>query len=340
MPVRPASKSTLQLSGETVTNKKILAILVDFSDNTASVASTFFDSLMFDTLGNTVRNYYRENSYDQIDIITSNNPSILGWQRAPQTYAYYVNGQNGTGSYPNNTQKLVEDLIAMIDASVDFSEYDNDNDGWVDALAIIHSGPGAEKTGSSNDIWSHAWGISPQLRDGVYISSFSVQPEYLSNPGDQTIGVYCHEFGHALFGLPDLYDTDYTSKGIGFWGIMSYGSWLGPSNNGGCPSHFCAWSKYKAGFLTPTNVTTNQINVDIPNVEENQKVYRLWNSGTIGNEYFLVENRQKTGFDSYLPSSGLLIWHIDDGKLGDDNDKEWWTGQSASNHYLMRPGTG
>jgi len=152
-------------------NYRLLALLVDFSDNTATIPSAFLDTMLFDSLGNSVRNYYGEVSYGQIDLITVNLPSSTGWQRAPQTYSYYVDNSNGTGSYPKNSQKLVEDLVDLVDPLVDFSAYDNDGDGNVDALMVIHSGSGAEFSGQNTDIWSHKWDITPRAKDGVYISN-------------------------------------------------------------------------------------------------------------------------------------------------------------------------
>ncbi len=324
--------SASKLSSGAITTFKVLAILVKFSDNDSSVSATFFDSLVFSSTGSTVRDYYDEISYSQFDLVTVNMPSSIGWQTAPQTYAYYVNGQNGTGAYPNNSQKLLEDLVDAVDPLVDFSLYDNDLDGYVDVVLVIHSGTGAEFTGSNDDIWSHKWSITPRAKDGVWISSYTIQPEYWISPGDMTIGVYAHELSHVL-GLPDLYDTDYSSNGIGNWALMSLGSWNGPSPGGSSPAHPCAWSRIQLGFATATNVTSNTNGVAISNVNENGTIYRLWTSGNIGNEYFLVENRQKIGYDSYLPQSGLMIWHIDDSKSG--NSQEWYPGQPDANHFKV-----
>ena len=115
---------------------------------------------------------------------------------------------------------------------VDWSQFDNDGDGYVDALNIIHAGPGAEE-GNSTYIWSHKWSLNPnygsygdqsRFYDGVWINNYTINPEkqslgYDGNPGIVHIGVISHEFGHAL-GLPDLYDIDYSSDGIGTWGLM------------------------------------------------------------------------------------------------------------------------
>ena len=89
---------------------------------------------------------------------------------------------------------MVEDAVGLADPLVDFSQYDNDADGYVDALFVIHAGPGAEYTGNANDIWSHAWVThSEVLVDGVRVWRYSMEPEYWVHPRDMTIGVYCHE---------------------------------------------------------------------------------------------------------------------------------------------------
>ncbi|UCD93737.1 MAG: M6 family metalloprotease domain-containing protein [Candidatus Zixiibacteriota bacterium] len=316
---------------------RTLAILIEFTDKASSVAAEDFDTLLFENLTNTLRHYYSTVSYGQLDIITLHLPSSIGWITAPQTYAYYCNDSNGTGSYPNNSQKLCEDVVDMIDAAVDFSQYDNDLDGYVDGIILVHSGPGAEYTHSDSDIWSHKWNVwPPRLKDGVYICDYSIQPEYWYSPGDMTCGVFCHEFGH-IFGLPDLYDTDYTSRGVGKWSIMGYGSWNGPSGLGGCPAEPDAWARIELEFASAVNVSSNASNVTINNVENGGNIYRLWSSGGIGSEYFLVENRQRTGYDSYLPYDGLLIWHIDETQLAltYPNDNEWYPGHTSSGNYAV-----
>ena len=321
-----------QLSSQAATPFRVLAILVKFSDQNSSVSTTYFDSLVFGASGSTVHNYFSEISYTQLDLVTLNLPSALGWRTAPQAYSYYVNGQNGIGPYPTNTQKLTEDVVDQIDALVNFAQYDNDANGTVDCLLLIHSGSGAEFTGSSDDIWSHKWAISPRSKDGVTISSYTVQPEYWLNPGDMTIGVYAHELSHG-FGLPDLYDTDQSSNGIGRWCVMSYGSWNGPYPGGSSPAHPCAWSRIRMGMASAINVTSNLNGVAIDNVEQNGTIYRLWTSGNVSNEYFLIENRQKIGYDFYIPHTGLLIWHIDDNK--NFNNQEWYPGQTNTNHFKV-----
>src|SRR3989344_2238515 len=311
---------------------KILVLLVDFADKPAIVQPAFFDNLVFDNSSPSVKHFYLENSYGKLELTTINLPSSLGWKRLPQTYSYYVNENFVEGRYPRNTQKLTEDLVDLVDPYVDFSQYDNDGNGRVEGLMVIHSGPGYEHTENVNDIWSHKWEISPKFKDGVYIREYSIQPEYWDTPGDMTIGVFAHESGH-LFGLPDLYDTDDSSECIGRWSLMASGSWNGV--RGSSPAHFDAWSKIKLGFVTPQTISSSGTTVNLLNVEQNPIVYKLWKNNQFGNEYFLIENRQKIGYDVSLPESqpGLLIWHIDESKGG--NTQEWYPGNTNNGHYKV-----
>lgn len=322
--LNPLGKAAL--AGET----NLLTIIVDFSDKTAQVNAAKFDTLIYYNRTGTVVNYYLEVSYNQLTITTPQSPSDLGWSRAPQTYAYYVNENNGIGTYPNNSQKLVEDIVDLVNASVDFSQFDNDGDGFVDGLMIVHAGPGAEYTGSNNDIWSHQWAILPRMRDGVYISTYSIQPEYWVTPGDMTCGVFCHELGH-VFGLGDLYDTDYSSAGIGEWSLMAGGSWNG--NLGSSPAHLDAYSKINLGWGHALPLVFNLSEASVPASESDPTMYRLWTNGELGDELFILENRQQIGYDFYLPGSGLLLWHIDCGTY--DNNSEWWPGCGLSEHYMV-----
>jgi len=314
---------------------KALVILLDFSDNVASVNPADFDTLVFDTLTG-VNHYYRKVSYGNLDIITVHYPSSTGWLRAPQTYAYYVDGQYGFGTYPQNAQKMVEDAVVLADAAgVDFSQYDNDGDNYVDALFVVHAGQGREYTGSADDIHSHAWSTSaPVLLDGVYVYNYSTEPEYWATPGDMTIGVYCHELGHALFNLPDMYDYDYDSQGLGDWSLMAFGSWNGPL--GSSPAFPDAYNHCKMGYVTPVNVLTNITGQTIKAVEDTAQIFRLWTNGIIGNQYYLVENRQQTDYDSYLPAGGLHIYHVDEGVSDNGaNDNQWYPGYTSYGHYKV-----
>ncbi len=318
-------KSMLQMPNKAgATTFRVLVILIDFQDKyytggfTAGTVSDF-DSLLFsDGINPTgsMKEFYYQNSYGNFIL----QGDVVGWYRAANNADYYTNfcdGSDGLGSYPHNAQKLVEEAVDAADPYVDFSQYDNNGDGTVDGIFVVHAGTGYEETGNPCEIHSHQWSISSRYKDGVYVRPYSIEPE--ESPPSQgliPIGVFCHEFGHVL-GLPDLYDTDYSSSGAGHWALMASGSYNGGSRS---PSDFIAWSKMKLGWLTPTNITSNQTSVQLPAIEWNPTAYRLWKNGQVGSQYFIVENRQKYGSDAYLPGSGILVWHIDDNVHGNTND--------------------
>lgn len=289
---------------------KVVVIYAAPSDRPTSADGVNVTQAQLQTIlfgANPTRNmtdYYKEVSYGQTVVIGT----VYGPYTLPQTNAYYTGGSYGMGTYPNNAQKFVEDAVAAADPFVDFSQFDANGNGAVDGLFVIHSGPGAEQTGNGNDIWSHAWTFSSLPRDGKTLHNYAIQPEQQGASAIQ-IGVFCHEAGHSLFSLPDLYDTDYSSSGLGVWELMSGGNYLNGSRT---PAHMSAWCKKEVGWLSPVDLTANQTGVSFPTIQYNPVAYRLWTGGAAGSQYFLVENRFRRGFDTFLPAGGLFIWHINE----------------------------
>ena len=293
---------------------RVIVVLVDFSDKPMTQTAAHFEQLFFSTgviPTKSVREYFTDVTRGLVNI----QGQVVGPFRMPKTLAQYAHGASGTGSPLPNARTMARDAVLASNASVNFGLYDNDGNGYVDAFIVVHAGAGAEVTGSPGDIWSHKWTVDGGAMnvDGTKIYA------YLTVPEDSKIGVCCHELGHLLFGFPDLYDTDYTSEGIGNWCLMAGGSWGGGGNT---PVHPSAWCKANQGWATVTNVTTNGAK-NIADVKDSGKIYRLWKSGAASSEYFLVENRQKTGFDTSLPAGGLLIWHIDDSVSGNTNEAHY-----------------
>ncbi len=292
-------------------NFRVLVILIDFpnkpfSDGHVSGSQSDFEDLLFSEGINptgSMKEFYIENSYGNFIM----EGDVAGWYRAAEDFEYYsdsCDGSHGMGSYPTNARRLVEEAVDLADAVVDFSLYDNDGNGYVDGIFVVHSGTGYEESGSHCEIHSHQWSISPTFKDGVFVSTYSIEPE--ESAGNQSlspIGVFCHEYGHVL-GIPDLYDTDYSSRGAGRWALMASGSYNGQSKR---PSQFTIWCKMRLGGVSPMNITSNQIGAELPAIEWNPVGYRLWKNGQGGNQYFLIENRQRIGFDNNILIRLILI---------------------------------
>lgn len=293
---------------------RVVVVLVDFQGQNFGQTKQHFEELFFSTgviPTKSVREYYQEVTHGLIDI----QGEVAGPFKLPQTQAHYANGASGLGGTPPNGGTMARDAVIASDPSVNFTPYDNDGNGYVDAFIVVHAGPGAEVTGNPDQIWSHKWVLDGGARavDSTHIYA------YLTVPEDARIGVCCHELGHLLFGFPDLYDTDGTSEGIGNWCLMAAGSWGG---GGDRPVHPSAWCKANQGWASVDAVTSNG-NMNIQDVKASHTVHRLWKDGDPGTEYFLVENRQQTDFDQSLPAGGLLIWHVDESVSGNTNEAHY-----------------
>lgn len=299
LPVDKPLRAPRSLYG-VATNFNILVLLVDFPDKPFRTAPAYFDRLMFGA-DSSFKDYYLEVSNGAFNSISAHLPSATGVLRLPQTYSTYTGGNFGFGGFPNNAQRMAQDAILAADGFVDFSSYDNDGDGVVDGVILIHAGSGAELTGSSSDIWSHMWSFPVLTVDGKTITDYCTAPEYWVNPGDMKIGVIAHEAGHLYLNQIDEYGVCGGWQGVGRWCLMGGGSYNGISGLGDSPAYFCARSRQGAGFGTPQIISdSGQYSVT------GGQFYRIGSDS----EIFLIENRQRTGYDSYLPGDGLLIWHL------------------------------
>lgn len=307
-------RQNLQKTFPTTGNINVVALLIDYPDLQSTFAKSNFDSLLY---GSNYRNgdgsfkYFYETASDSLITI---NVDVFGWYRAANGYLYY-----GRDSGFARAADLAREAVnAAETAGVNFANYDNDSDGDVDGILVVHSGPGAEQGSRTQYIWSHRWvlaggNLGSVTYDGKFINDYMMNPETRIAGLNQNlvgIGVFCHEFGHNI-GLPDLYDTDPSngdSEGIGNWCLMSGGTWLGGEHR---PSNFSAWCRIENNWATPTTLTVGSSNGSYtmnPSVNDPNAIYQI--NTPLSNEYFLLENRQKLGLDRELPGEGLAIWHI------------------------------
>jgi len=297
--------------------KKFAVTLMEYPDYAKVYPQNDFRAMLFGSWpSGSAHDYYNEISYGQLDLTGS----VNGWFVTDQNRDYY-------NIFTGNTGDLILEAAQKSDPDVNYADFDNDGDGYVDCFSVIHSGFGFEESGDPSDIWSHMWYLSgwfgsPYTTDdpdpnhpGEYIKIdlYTVEPErsYITNNGSMVcIGVFCHEWGHA-FGLPDLYDTDGGGQGLGVWCLMAAGSWGGDLYSPWSPVHLSSWGKIELGWITPTVVSANDF-YPVNRVETNPRCYKLWTAGNPSQEYFLIENRQSVGFDQNLYNSGLAIYHIDE----------------------------
>lgn len=293
-------------------NNNVLVILAEFADRAASRSATDIQNLLaapdYNGTGS-FRDYYLEVSYNNLTL----EPMVTDWVQLSENMTYY--GGNDAFGYDLRPDVLVREAVDSLEANgFDFSPFDNDGDGYVDEIILIHSGYGEQYTGSGDTaIWSHAFqmGDLAVSYDGVMMDNYIIAPELYGSSGTQlnSIGTVAHEFAHSL-GIPDIYDVDLDGSGgyafdLNFWDLMAVGSW---NNNGITPAGINAWMKRYLDWMTiPRIVSAGTFTLNPASVSPD--AYQL--NTPVYNEYFIVENRQRMGFDSYLPGEGMLVYHVD-----------------------------
>lgn len=215
---------------------------------------------------------------------------------------------------------LIKEAMQILDDSLDFSVYDNDNDGEIDVVAIITAG--TESDNGGHGIYKDNLGGVVSM-DSRTVNKFLMTPE-LSNYGSRTkldgMGSFTHEFGHIL-GLKDLYQLRGSgSLTPGYYDVMDIGCYNGSSDDGGVfgtkVPNYSAFQKQSLGWLTPIEVDVSSDGIFVlPPIDSNE-AYTI--STSDADEWFLLENRQQSGWDTYIPGKGMLIWHIDYDKT------VWW----------------
>lgn len=305
----------------TIGKHDVLVILVQFADkkfstmdNPAQYYDKFFHEEGFSENGakGSAHDFYSYGSNNLYDPQFK----VYGPVTLSGSYSDYAGASQGTA----NTYKLIQEAVPMVKEqyAVDFRQFDTDGDGKVDNVYCIYAGYGRADSYDSKSIWPHSGNLSEVSKtdqtfkeDGVTIDRYTVSQEINGQTDKVTgIGTFVHEFGHVL-GLADHYNTSSSSLSNqpGAWDVMAEGSY---NDNQNCPPTFSAFERYSLGWLTLTELdaaTDTLINAEP--YEDNSFACRVSVSGK-DNEYFIVENRQQKGWDTYLPGHGLLVWHIDE----------------------------
>lgn len=318
-----------------------LVILVQFADTKFSTvgsdAHQFFNSMLNEpgfTYSNgangSARDFYVNSSngkfQPQFDVI---GPVTL-----PKKYSYYGANKGSSTDNPVALEEFVREACTLADPLVDFSQYDHNQDGFIDNIYFFYAGKGEADSGDGNAIWPHSAyyadiakeaGVTQKSLklDGIEVGNYTCSNEIngtIITPQPAGIGTFVHEFGHVL-GLADHYDI-YNGMATftpGSFDTMDRASY---NNNGNTPAAFSAYERACLGWLDLTVLKNgvDTLNV-LPDLNDSNKAYMVPVGGTNDQEYFIMENRQQKGWDAFIPGHGMLLWHIDyDAKAWEKNE--------------------
>jgi len=338
VPPRPDPLST----SATQATWRIPILMIGFSDMPLTKSPAELETALFDRTGamptGSAAEYYDWVSEGRLHL---SGEVVLNvqLQNPREYYAYNAYGVNSIAT-PNNIYGMIRDaLIQARDAgmTVDWSKYDLDNDTYVDMLWVVHAGAGGEtQSEDRNNIWSLTSRLSSGWRLGswfetddlvpgsqtqhIRIDRFSTLPELSGRVSGalSEIGVYCHEFGHAL-GLPDLYDASQlggaANAGPGNWSLMSTGAYGANGSTPETPAHMGAWPMLFLGWRQAVRPERDTVLTLAP-LEEGGDIVEFWFQGESHPEHFLIENRQPLGFDRFIPDRGMLLYQLDEAVIG------------------------
>lgn len=343
------TKKAKKAIGERNFAPKGLVLLVQFSDVTFQAENDFdaFNDMLnkagynYNGAVGSAKDYFKAQSNNAY----SPQFDVFGPITLPHNEIYY--GEQGEiGGSLENDMYLADFVIdackAADDAGCDFSQYDSDNDGYVDIVYLFYAGKGQADGGETSTIWPHNWELESALyyelthggtgyyvhtnsqgyiidenlpvHDGKTINNYVCSGELQGDGSRSGIGTLCHEFSHVL-GLPDYYDTSEDEDNDGYtpndWSLMDYGSYL---NDGNTPPNYSIYDKYFMGWATPKFLAKNAQKTvtmttgydDAYQITGGSELVDYTNTGTI----YYLENRQLSGWDEYLPGSGMLVWKV------------------------------
>ena len=316
-------------------------ILVSYKDqaftqsNEAMTEWAMGNNYTYNGATGSIHKYFWDQSWGQYDLQID----VYGPVTVSKPLSYY--GSNDTSGDDKHPDELVKEAcqLAHEQCGADFSQYDSNNDGYVDWVVILYAGQGEADGGAANTIWPHQYDLSYTgmtfKLDGKTVDHYCCLNELDGQTGKRTgIGTFCHEFSHVM-GLPDFYATNNsTHHTLVDWDIMDYGPYL---NGGNTPPAYSAYERWFMGWIEPTllNSAATVTLADI-NLPGGRACYMTANGQSISNilspnpsTFYLLENRQNSGWDLYLPGSGLMITKV-------QWSKTKWEGNTVNNSsYAM-----
>lgn len=324
-------------------NQKLLVILVDFTNIQIQYESKWA-SEFFGTGGKSVNDYFSGVSGGKTSIVPveeSYGTSNDGIVRVSLNYAH-PNTADSSNISPN--VQVVKDALSAANGYVNYASFDTNGDKTIEPtemhLVVILAGYeySYDSGVSSPSVWGHQY-TAPVTLDGVTVGTVYTQEGERHGTHQATIGIFCHELGHSM-GLPDLYDCDNSSMGVGEFSLMGSGNWgraSGSEYYGATPSRLDAWSLQDLGFYTPATALNGDNAVNSSESSNGYNILKVPTNNT--KEYFLIENREFTGQDASLKSyaasggtGGIAIWHIDE-SVGDA--VSWYRPEDNESHKAI-----
>ncbi len=259
-----------------------------------------------------VRDYFLAQSNGQFEL----DFDVVGPVTMSKNSGYY--GNDGAYQKDEKVYEMIKEACDGIQDKVNLKDYDWDGDGEADQVFFLYAGLGQASGGSPGTIWPHEselryWPCGvlsyPTGKINTYACANELQPEtqgssrYIS----AGIGTICHEFSHCL-GFADMYDTTGGGGyGMSVFDVMDQGSYNG---NGFVPCNYTAFERIYAGWVEAIELESPATVKDMKSVSDYGRPFIMYNYKNT-NEYFLLENRQNTGWDKGLyGSNGLLIVHV------------------------------
>ncbi len=318
------TEKTVQNGAPAAFTQNILLLRVSFTNQAFKYDAASFEQLMFSG-SQSVKDYFLKASH--------NNYTLVGATESEGQINDGVVSVSLNLEHPNTkygSTEMVHAAFAAADPYIDYSSFDTNGDNSISAkeLSIVLIVAGYENSygGSSAltpRVWGHKSSVSSVTHDGVTLSPYTMFGERhatsLANEHQATIGIMAHELGHLMLALPDLYDTDGSSSGVGAWGLMGGGSWNYVSGHqGSTPAGMLAWSKDQVNFSHITDASAGATSISSTTL--GQTAQRIWIDKYKLGEHFLLENRTDDEYDRGLSNHGLLITHIDPSQSNNKND--------------------
>lgn len=310
------TQSALAQAASLTGKHPVLTIVVSFNDvqSQFDVTDTLWGS------GKSLANYYLEQSQQQLTLVPATE------SEGANDGVVHVSLNRNHPACGNDCDYGIDGTLAAAlaaaDPYVDFASFDSDGDGTLSpselAVQFVYAGEEASYGASGPAIWAHRWVMPTQSLDGVNLRDYLAVGEVQGDHG-ATMGIFAHELGHLLLGLPDLY-VDGAPSGIGRWGLMGTGNWNKASTDtylGQTPADLTAWSKTTAG-LSDAEVQNADGNIQLADNQVQTLYIDPYLRGQQLGEVLYLEYRGG-GYDAGLPGTGLLIEQADP-RVSDNTD--------------------